>query len=741
MAEPDTSTTVDGTILQLKSLVKNKRFDQVESLWLSYLERDTFDVHALLRIARDMVRVKKEELTGTLLWATIDALREKVTGEVLLAIARQAAVLVPRDGELQSELAALVEKVHADDPNIQALLEMAGLGGDAPSDRAVEQLDMILALTPGRYVYDRKVHRPGRVEGLKPEEGRFIVDLVAYPSKYTPKTAVERLELLPPDDFRALAAFEKERMTELAGDDPVALVRLVLQANGGRLEHRKLKEILTEADVLPKSWTAWYAKAKTPLRRAADLHVSEEAQPYYVLRQQEVNYEDEVRDRFGRTDTVATAAEVVLGYLDESRKEHPLDPDLALELAQGLLERASQRVAESPAGALAHLAVRHRIASEVDGLPPVPEELLAASLEAAGRAAESVSAIGYEPAVRAWLDFVHEHDEDWPTAFADVLPVAGYAVCGEIADRLAEAEAWDAMREAAELAHRQPAFYPEAFIWLWRAVCGGRYGPALGEMDPGEVTVGLVDLSEQIYRSRKRLSEKESRRLLVQMRTVVGAQSYKLVHEVIGNLDADRAVALREALERNDGLDDKVRAAMITHTIRKHGALVTEKVEMWEEDVIYTTRAGLDKHQAALDHVLNVEIPDNADQIGKAASYGDLSENAEFTAALEARDRLTEKVDRLKADLVRARVLHFDMVPVDRVTVGTKVTVKRSDGQQREMTFLGPWDSDPDQGIYYYRADLCMALMGHVVGDSVTASTGEGNTYTYDILAITLADQ
>jgi transcription elongation factor GreA len=111
------------------------------------------------------------------------------------------------------------------------------------------------------------------------------------------------------------------------------------------------------------------------------------------------------------------------------------------------------------------------------------------------------------------------------------------------------------------------------------------------------------------------------------------------------------------------------------------------------------------------------KLPAIADAIGRAASFGDLSENAEYTAALEERDRMTERANTLKAELDIARILPDDFADGDRVTIGSRIVARETDsGEERTLTFLGPWDVDVESGVYSYRAPLSQAFMGKPVG-------------------------
>jgi transcription elongation GreA/GreB family factor len=56
-------------------------------------------------------------------------------------------------------------------------------------------------------------------------------------------------------------------------------------------------------------------------------------------------------------------------------------------------------------------------------------------------------------------------------------------------------------------------------------------------------------------------------------------------------------------------------------------------------------------------------------------------------------------------------------------------------GTQRTVTFLGPFETDVDQGIYNYRAPMSQKLMGATVGERVHLML-DGRDTEYEVLRI-----
>ena len=59
------------------------------------------------------------------------------------------------------------------------------------------------------------------------------------------------------------------------------------------------------------------------------------------------------------------------------------------------------------------------------------------------------------------------------------------------------------------------------------------------------------------------------------------------------------------------------------------------------------------------------------------------------------------------------------------VRVGTKVELCNGD-VRRDVTILGPWESDPERGVYSNQSEVARKLMGHAAGDIVSFM---GNDY------------
>ena len=168
-----------------------------------------------------------------------------------------------------------------------------------------------------------------------------------------------------------------------------------------------------------------------------------------------------------------------------------------------------------------------------------------------------------------------------------------------------------------------------------------------------------------------------------------------------------------------------------------HHELYDSNLEPWElTDVIYTTAAGLARKRAELDDLVTNVLPHIAEMIGKAAAEGDLSENAEYHGWMEQRARQSQRAGRMQEDLKQARVIPPEMAGTLAVSIGSRVTARdQESGEEKDFTFLGPWDVDTDEGVYSYRAPLALAFMGRKPGETAEFDI-DGRTRRFEIVSI-----
>lgn len=155
-------------------------------------------------------------------------------------------------------------------------------------------------------------------------------------------------------------------------------------------------------------------------------------------------------------------------------------------------------------------------------------------------------------------------------------------------------------------------------------------------------------------------------------------------------------------------------------------------------DKIYLTEEGLKKLKEELDHLRTNMRPDLSKQIAEARDKGDLSENAEYSAAKEAQGLLEMKISVLEDKVARARVIDESRIDTSTVQVLNKVKIKnKKNGKIMEYLLVPESEADLKEAKLAVNSPIAKGLLGRVVGEIVDVSVPSG-VISFEIIGISI---
>lgn len=148
------------------------------------------------------------------------------------------------------------------------------------------------------------------------------------------------------------------------------------------------------------------------------------------------------------------------------------------------------------------------------------------------------------------------------------------------------------------------------------------------------------------------------------------------------------------------------------------------------------TRQGYDRLKKELTNLKTVERPMNIKAIEEARAHGDLSENAEFTAAKERQSFIEGRIMDLEYKLGNADVIDPDKLSKDAARFGCRVMLENIDtGEEVAYQLVGPDESDINEGRISVTSPLGQAMLGKQVGDEITIMA-PGGRRNYELIEI-----
>lgn len=150
------------------------------------------------------------------------------------------------------------------------------------------------------------------------------------------------------------------------------------------------------------------------------------------------------------------------------------------------------------------------------------------------------------------------------------------------------------------------------------------------------------------------------------------------------------------------------------------------------------TKEGYEKLKKELEHLKTVELPSVANELRRAREFGDLSENAEYSAAKEKQELIQSRIARIENILSRAQIVEPPKDGVSEVVFGVWVKIRNLDtGEVFRYRIVGEEEVDINKGYISHRSPIGRSLIGKMVGEIVEVRTPNGER-VFEIMEISV---
>lgn len=145
------------------------------------------------------------------------------------------------------------------------------------------------------------------------------------------------------------------------------------------------------------------------------------------------------------------------------------------------------------------------------------------------------------------------------------------------------------------------------------------------------------------------------------------------------------------------------------------------------ENQIIVTDEGLKKLQEELSYLKNTKRKEVTEAIKLALSFGDLSENSEYTEAKDEQGKVESRIVELEEMLKNVKVISDSDIHTNSVNVGASVRLLDvARNKELEYTIVGSTEADAMNGKISDRSPIGSALIGASVDEVVTVTTPAG---------------
>jgi transcription elongation factor GreA len=154
------------------------------------------------------------------------------------------------------------------------------------------------------------------------------------------------------------------------------------------------------------------------------------------------------------------------------------------------------------------------------------------------------------------------------------------------------------------------------------------------------------------------------------------------------------------------------------------------------EEKIPMTVLGKKALDEELKQLMTVERPAVVKAIEIARGHGDLSENADYSAAKERQGFIEGRIQDINGKLARAQIIDPSTIKSDKVVFGATVVLEEQETSKKvQYQIVGVDEADIKNGKVGITSPIARALIGKAQGDEVVVNAPRGEI-RYDVIKI-----
>ena len=579
-------------------------------------------------------------------------------------------------------------------------------------------------LMPGSYCF-HKSWGFGRVDSVNFLVSQLTIDFRTKKGHSMQlQYAAESLQTIPPDHILALKASDLAGLKARAKEDPIGVMRTILNSFGGKATQDQISQSLIPEVFNDTEWKRWWDGAKKALKKDGHFSLPAKKGEPIVLRQEAVSRVDEVLEQFFRARQLKdqlVALDAIIKNLESFTDPAPLRPVVTAA------EDASRKSLKlRPEAAFELLLARNEIC-EKTGIEPTPGSPSLAQMlhDEEKNLIDILPEIGAAKQKRVFAAFPEAFGEEWVTKAIKMLLRSPGRVVAEIARLLQDQGRSAELKKEIDRSIRDHSLSSDVLYWL----CKERNTALFNDLISAEVFSAIITAleREQVTSSR------------------IGGKLHDLIledRELIPDLLASAEIGVvRETMRKlllTPVFEELNKRSLLGRIVRVYPEMqaMLEGDSGERQEALIVSWESLERRKEEYEDLIKKKIPENTREIAVARSYGDLRENFEFKAAKEMQRVLQRRQAEMEVALSRARGTDFANADTSLVSIGTTVTYRilENDASQT-YTILGAWDGKVEKGILSYQSGIGQALLGKKVGDQVDLPTEHG-TEKVEVVAI-----
>lgn len=721
---------------ELISFVNTEQYDKLEDAWLGIIESNSKSLQALFEVVDLLAKREEKKRAQDLLVTLAPHYKQKGHYQDVLEILKKVLEYNPKEKGLAKEIAECYSYIYKDRPYAKDLIEKTCIETTPDIRGAIKKLENYFYLDRGDYVY-HKSWGVGQVFSVDTQGEKVNIN---FEKKSNHSVAMDIapaiLQKLDKDDLLAMIYAQKDVLNKMIEENPVDLIKLTLKYFKGKASVSHIKNRLISGVIPPEAWSRWWTSTKKLLKKDPYIKLTDgtPTTSFLEFRASPMSHHQEIIEKLSQTKDTSKKITITKSYISEM-KNTEINKETLSEIANLFKNESDQLYGTNPSLATECLLLLDEVQGVLKEEPGKYEtgiETLISAHKILPELVENMNILEYKKHVLGLIKKIKS--ESWQEEFVSLFFANSGNLWEFIIKELDAGNKHHAIEEIALRLFNHFNAYPEHYIWFCKNGMHGRNAELYKNIDPATMFNRLIELLDNLYFKIQKGREGDFKTVVNKIKNLLEDKGTDYAINILNDANAE---SIFNVVSSSKGLEDWFKVS-IESVIQDRYPDLFEKpgLPKLDESKIYVTKEGYERRKREFDHLMNVEFPENARDLGEAISRGDLRENAEYKAAREKQAMLVEKAERIKAELQRVVVIDPHSIRPDTAAPGTKVTLRHQGKAEIEIyTILGPWDVDIEKGIISYLSPIGKGLLDKTAGETITIKLPEGES-AYEIIKI-----
>ena len=640
-----------------------------------------------------------------------------------------------KDAWARKELVECYREKYADRSHLEDYIKSSNLNQSFRNVfEAINDFEKHIAFDAGNFVYHR-TWGVGKIDSVQGDILKINFGKKTGKKDISLKMAVTALQPLPKNHIWVIkATHTKEDLNQRVKADVTGTLKTIIKSFDNACDEKKIKQELVPAILTPGEWTSWHAKAQTILDNDYTFAVTPTNINQYMVRDHELTPEERLSNEFKAEKQFYPRIDILLRYTGNDEVDS--NDEIFTEMFNYFSSFLKTVDPDDDQVVASYLVTRY-----ISEQPRFKDYTSPAKFTFAefyseiSNPREMYTKLKNKQLKELFLRYIKENVSDWQDQYVRLFPTA---LKREILETLIKDGKQDMLEKLVQKSFNEYRNNRDAAIYFFADFRSADWFKN-ADIPYEKQLVTLINIISLCYREvENHVNTTDNKKTIKQANTLlfeekVDKGTKNNVLDYIIDKDEETITRMFTLVNDNLGIDQSHKNDLKREIHNKYPDFKFQEVEIKQEvqKGLMVTAKMLDAKKAQAEKLEKETLPQIAREVSEAREKGDLSENAEYDEAKKAQRLANDELNRLKNDLSQA--ITFDPATVDThaVSFGTTVTL-RDNIANKDVTYtiLGPWESDPNQGIISYLSPLGEHLLDATVGENRTFNI---NTNSYNL--------